>query len=72
MTGHRSGVCCVAKSSDGKHAVSGSNDGSSRIWDPEKGSEVTKTGHTGSVRIVVVSADGSRTVVVSEGNVMLA
>jgi WD40 repeat protein len=47
----------------GKRIVSGSDDRTARVWDAETGAEVTIfKGHTGRVRCVGISADGTRAV----------
>ena len=41
LTGHSHGVTSVAISADGKRVVSGSPDGTVKIWDVETGAEVS-------------------------------
>ena len=49
----------VAVTADGRLAVSGSEDGTVKVWDVESGSErATLAGHTGWVNAVAVTADG--------------
>jgi WD40 repeat protein len=59
LQGHTDGVNAVAVTPDGRHAVSGSDDFTLRIWDLETG-ETTKTlqGHTDSVTAMVITPDG--------------
>jgi WD40 repeat protein len=45
--------------SDGRYAVSGSYDGTLKVWDLETGGEIrTLQGHTGYVLSVAVTSDG--------------
>ncbi len=56
-------VLCLAATSDGERLLSGSNDGTIRLWRSTTGawSEVaTLFGHAGGVNAVVVRADGRR------------
>ena len=41
LTGHSGDVMSVAYSPDGKHIVSGSNDGTVKVWDSQTGTEVS-------------------------------
>ncbi len=60
LRGHTRGVACLAFSPDSKRLVSGSYDGTLRIWSAEDGAPLqTLTGHTGSVTSVVYSPDGT-------------
>ena len=53
----------LAVTQDGRHAVSGSDDGSVRLWDLTRGRTLaTLTGHRRPVWAVAVTADGSRAV----------
>ena len=53
----------MAVSADGRRAVSGSRDGTVRVWDLDSGATLrTLTGHTGTVTAVAISADGRRAV----------
>lgn len=59
--GHESGVLSVAFAPDGRHALSGSMDSSTRLLDLSTGQEVrTFTGHEGNVHSVAFSPDGRR------------
>ena len=60
LQGHKSGVLSVACSPDGRHIVSGSHDGTIRIWDAQIGRQVGNPlkGHTNSVLSVAFSPDG--------------
>jgi WD40 repeat protein len=52
-------VRAVALSSDGRHALSGSDDGTLIWWDLERGLPLkTLAGHQGWVRAVALSSDG--------------
>ncbi|KAK4057158.1 hypothetical protein OIO90_001653 [Microbotryomycetes sp. JL221] len=52
--GHRSQVRCVAWNCDGRRLASGAQDGSLRVWQPDKDSRssVEYRGHTGDVSLV--------------------
>eukprot|EP01059_Diplonema_ambulator_P031593 TRINITY_DN5856_c0_g1_i6.p1 TRINITY_DN5856_c0_g1~~TRINITY_DN5856_c0_g1_i6.p1 ORF type:complete len:127 (+),score=19.01 TRINITY_DN5856_c0_g1_i6:92-472(+) len=51
-------VDCVVLSADGKKIVSGSGDGTIRVWDLETGKETLKLeGHTSDVYSVAMSGD---------------
>lgn len=59
LTGHTDRVNAVAMSGDGRLAVSGSRDGSVRLWDlVEFRLLKTFTGHTDSVNAVAITPDG--------------
>src|SRR6202167_3466909 len=60
--GHRDHVQSVAFSPDGKQIVSGSRDGTVRIWDIETGQTVVGPfeGHTDWVNSVAFSPDGNQ------------
>src|SRR6478609_4720151 len=61
LEGHSDRVLTVAFSSDGKRAVSGSQDRTVRLWNVGNGKELCRLeGHTSLVRSVCLSADGSR------------
>ncbi len=56
--GHTGGIRSVAISSDGRTAVSVSNDTTLKLWDLSTGRELrTLLGHTGGVRSVAISPD---------------
>ena len=61
FSGHESAVNCVTYSPDGRRIVSGSDDGTIRVWNPENGAELSILhGHEGAVTSVVYSPDGQR------------
>ena len=61
LTGHAKQVECVAPCRDGRHIVSGSHDGTIRLWDLSNGTEVRRfAGHKGAVSSLAVSPDGQR------------
>ncbi len=63
LSGHADRVRSVAVTADGSRVVSGSEDGSVRVWDLVTGMEqVRLTGHVGRVFSVAVTPDGSRAV----------
>ncbi|HKB41467.1 MAG TPA: WD40 repeat domain-containing protein [Gemmataceae bacterium] len=63
FTGHSRQVHCVVLTRDGKHALTGSLDGTMRLWEVATGKELRKfEGHTGGVWGVAVSRDGKRAV----------
>jgi uncharacterized delta-60 repeat protein len=55
---HDDFVTSVAFSPDGKYVISGSGDGTARIWEAESGKEVARMIHNGSVHSVAFSPDG--------------
>jgi len=62
LEGH-SWVKAVAVTPDGKHAISGSNDNTLRVWDIESGEEMQRlVGHTDSVEAVAVTPDGKHAI----------
>jgi len=67
LTGHNSSVVAVAVTTDGKRAISCSDDHTTKIWDLITGKEeFTLTGHGGDfVTSVAVAADGKRVITVS-------
>ena len=63
LADHADQVRSVAVTPDGTRAVSGSSDGSVRVWDLTAAREqAVLTGHTDWVRSVAVTADGTRAV----------
>src|SRR5437763_1663757 len=63
LKGHTSAVYGVAVTPDGKRAVSGSWDGTLRVWDLATGkTAATLGGHTDAVYGVAVTSDGKRAV----------
>ena len=66
MQGHTDNVHSLAFSPDGKLLVSGSQDGTVKLWDAVKGQEIATLGqHEGPVNAVAFSPDGQ--VVASAG-----
>ena len=60
MTGHEKEVLDVAITSDGGRAVSGSVDGTVRVWDVRSGEQLAKCqGHSDWVMGVAVTPNGS-------------
>ncbi|KAL4071250.1 hypothetical protein V8B97DRAFT_436951 [Scleroderma yunnanense] len=68
LEGHRDYVRSVAFSHDGTRIVSGSNDGTVRVWDTDRGVQIGSPlyGHTSNVTSVAFSPDGTRVVSGSE------
>jgi hypothetical protein len=63
LTGHKGPVFSVHYSQDGRRILSGSFDGTLKLWDPAAKTEVsTWEGHTDNVRAVALSPDGTRAV----------
>ena len=61
FSGHTGAVYGVAITPDGKRVVSGSTDGSARVWDIASGKDLIRfEGHQFSVYAVAVSPDGRR------------
>jgi WD40 repeat protein/GTPase SAR1 family protein/RNase P subunit RPR2 len=61
LAGHRGFVNSVAVSKDGKWVVSGSDDGTVRIWDIETGiSQATPGGHGAQVKCIAITPDGKK------------
>jgi WD40 repeat protein len=62
IRGHTARVSCVAYSPDGKRIVSGSGDGTLKVWDADRAETISLKGHTGQVLCVAYSPDGKRIV----------
>ena len=63
MYGHSSSVYAVAVFADGKRVVSGSSDGTVKIWDAKTGTELcTLSGHSDCVQTVAVFPDCTKVV----------
>ena len=55
---HEGGVVAVAFSPDGRYVVSGSGDGTARVWEAVSGREVARMMHGGDVTSVAFSPEG--------------
>jgi len=55
---HDDEVRCVAMAIDGKYAVSGSADGTARVWEVPSGKLLARLEHGGPVKTVVIANDG--------------
>jgi WD40 repeat protein/transcriptional regulator with XRE-family HTH domain len=65
--GHTKEIYSVAFSPDGKYVLTGSQDGTARLWDAQSGQEIRQfIGHKGGIAAVTFSQDG--TLVVTGGN----
>jgi WD40 repeat protein len=64
LQGHKGSVSSVAFSRDGKRIVSGSSDGTVRLWDAQTGQQIGPPlkGHRKTVDSVAISPDGKRIV----------
>ena len=63
LRGHAGAVYSAAYSPDRRRIVTGSEDGTAKVWDARTGAEVlTLRGHTGPVRSAAFSPDASRIV----------
>ncbi len=68
LTGHTSPVWWVSFSPDGSRIVTGSVDGTAKVWDARTGSaSLDLIGHKGAVTSALFSPDGSRIVTGSSG-----
>ena len=69
LRGHTDSVWAVALSRDGTRALTGSQDGTARLWDAATGKALaTLVGHTHMVRGVAFSPDGTRVLTGSDDN----
>jgi len=60
-SGHGANISALAFSPDGKYVVSGSEDATLKLWDPNSGAEIrTLRGHSNIVTAVAISVDGSK------------
>jgi WD40 repeat protein/tRNA A-37 threonylcarbamoyl transferase component Bud32 len=67
LVGHSGSVNACTVTADGRRVVSGSEDGTLKVWDLESGRVIaTLEGHAGEVRACAVTADGRRVVSGSE------
>ena len=70
--GHTGPVCSVAFTPDGKYVVSGSEDGSARVWEVATGRETARfLGHNGAVSDVEPLPDGERVLSVAHETIIL-
>jgi WD40 repeat protein len=66
LKGHTGSVRSATFSPDGSRLVTGSDDGTARVWDAQSGAMVLALkGHTGSVRSATFNPDGSRVLTAS-------
>lgn len=65
LEGHHDGITAVAVLPDGRRAVSGSYDGTMRLWDLERGVELHSFKSEGSITAVALLPDGRRALSVS-------
>ena len=69
--GHTNSVKAVAVTPDGKHAISGSDDNTLKVWDIESGEELQRLeGHTRLINAVAVTPDGKRVISGSDDNTL--
>ena len=67
FSAHKEGIFSVAISHDGSKLVTGSWDGTAKIWNMSDGSLIaTLAGHTGAILSVAISSDGSKIVTGSD------
>jgi len=63
LEGHMRTVNCVSISANGRRAVSGSDDNTIRVWDPETGICLqTLIGHTSAIHCLSMTPDGQQAV----------
>ncbi|ONI88740.1 hypothetical protein ALI22I_17250 [Saccharothrix sp. ALI-22-I] len=63
LSGHTAPAGAVAVTPDGSRVITGSDDGTARVWDLTTGRELhTLTGHTTPVGAVAVTSDGFRAI----------
>jgi WD40 repeat protein len=71
LSGHGATVETVVVTPDGRLAISGSDDGTAKVWDIERGRELyTLAGHEGWVKHIVVTPDGRRAVSAADSNIL--
>jgi hypothetical protein len=71
FAGHTQAVTCVALTPDGRRALSGSEDGTVRLWDVPTGQSLRIfRGHVPRVVAVAISADGKRGLSADEGTLV--
>ena len=71
FTGHTGNVTSVAFSKDGKRAISGSGDRTTRLWDVTTGKELlVLKGHAHGVAGVALSANGLMAITASEDHTL--
>lgn len=68
--GHTEGITKFAFSPDGKRVLSGSSDGSARLWSPADGKEIARFIHEASVHAVAYAPDGGSVAVGSTDGVV--
>ncbi|HJH31809.1 MAG TPA: hypothetical protein C5S50_06455 [Methanosarcinaceae archaeon] len=67
LEGHTGGVNAVAVTPDGKHAISGSDDNTLRVWDIASGEIIASFSGDGFLHACAISPDG-RTIVAGEAS----
>ena len=72
LHGHRDTVRAVAMRSDGKTAVSASDDGTLKLWDFQQGTELaTLSGNSGNVYSVAITPDGHKAIALSDDTIKI-
>ncbi len=67
LSGHAGGVISVAITPDGKQVISGSSDGTLKVWDIASGKELrTLTGYSSNIRSVAITPDGKQAISASD------